>query len=223
MQFLLYIFLGPETRYIRKGVEHRGSPFTQEYFKFGRIDPTPLRLYDFVQPLSFFRHPCVLIPAVVYSMIFLFGSILVTVEIPQLFAEKFAFNAQELGLQYIGMIVGNVIGEQIGGFLSDRWMARRRKKMGNFVEPEYRLWLSYSGLILTIVGVVVFLVQTQNLPEMKYNVTPIIGAAIASAGVQLVTTVMVTYAVDCYREEAASVGVFITFVRQIWGFIGPFW
>ena len=34
---------------------------------------------------------------------------------------------------------------------------------------------------------------------------------------------MITYAVDCYREEAASVGVFITFVRQIWGFLGPFW
>ena len=37
------------------------------------------------------------------------------------------------------------------------------------------------------------------------------------------TTVFITYAVDCYKPEAASVGVFITFVRQIWGFIGPFW
>lgn len=43
------------------------------------------------------------------------------------------------------------------------------------------------------------------------------------AGNQIVTTVLITYAVDCYREEASSVGVFITFVRQIWGFIGPFW
>jgi hypothetical protein len=29
--------------------------------------------------------------------------------------------------------------------------------------------------------------------------------------------------VDCYPDEAGSIGVFITFVRQIWGFIGPFW
>lgn len=42
-------------------------------------------------------------------------------------------------------------------------------------------------------------------------------------GNQIITTVLVTYAVDCYRTDAASVGVFITFVRQIWGFIGPFW
>lgn len=156
-------------------------------------------------------------------MIFLFGSVLVTVEIPQLFGAKFHFNTQELGLQFIGMIIGSVIGEQIGGFLSDRWMATKRKKIATSPEPEFRLWLSYIGLVATVVGVVVFLVQIQRAPPMHYNVTPIVGAAIASAGNQIVTTVMVTYAVDCYREEAASVGVFITFVRQIWGFIGPFW
>lgn len=169
------------------------------------------------------RYASVFLPAISYSMIFLFGSIMVTIEIPQLFGEKFGFNTQQLGLQYIGMILGNVIGEQIGGFSSDRWMAWRRKRVGHLLEPEFRLWLSYFGHILTIVGVVVFLVQIENAKPMHWNVTPIVGAAIASAGVQIVTTVMVTYSVDCYREEAASVGVFITFVRQIWGFIGPFW
>jgi len=188
VQFIAYLFLGPETRYIRKGVEHRGSPFVQEFFTFKRIDPTPLTWYDFVQPLTFFRYTCVFVPAMAYSMIFLFGSILVTVEIPQLFGAKFHFNTQELGLQYIGMIIGNVIGEQIGGFLSDRWMGWRRKRVGHLLEPEFRLWLSYLGLVSTIVGVVVFLVQIENAKPLHWNVTPIIGAAIASAGVQLVTT-----------------------------------
>ena len=50
------------------------------------------------------------------------------------------------------------------------------------------------------------------------------GAGIAAAGNQIVTTVLITYAVDSHHpQEAGSVGVFITFVRQIWGFIGPFW
>jgi hypothetical protein len=89
--------------------------------------------------------------------------------------------------------------------------------------PEFRLWLSYIGYLLTIIGVVAFLVQIQIAPTLHWNVTPIIGAGIAGAGNQIVTTVLITYAVDCYREEAASVGVFITFVRQMWGFIGPFW
>jgi hypothetical protein len=156
-------------------------------------------------------------------MIFLFGSIIITVEVPQLFGAKFDFNTQELGLQFLGPVIGSIIGEQIGGWSSDWWMGYRKKKTGQSPEPEFRLWLSYLGEITTIVGVIVFLVQLQRAPAMQWNVTPVVGAAIAAAGNQIVTTVLVTYAVDCYREEAASVGVFITFVRQTWGFIGPFW
>jgi hypothetical protein len=43
VQFILYIFLGPETRYLRRGVQHTGSEFKQEFFTFKRIDPTPLK------------------------------------------------------------------------------------------------------------------------------------------------------------------------------------
>ncbi|KAI6840470.1 hypothetical protein KC342_g2873 [Hortaea werneckii] len=120
-------------------------------------------------------------------------------------------------------IIGFVLGEQIGGFSSDKWMGYRKKCIGKTLEPEFRLWLSYLGITCTIVGIAVFLIQLERAPELHWNVTPLVGAAIAAAGNQIVTTVMVTYAVDCYREEAASVGVQITFVRQIWGFIGPSW
>jgi hypothetical protein len=218
-----YFFFGPETRYIRTGVNHTGSDFKQEYFNFRRIDPRPLTIRDFIHPLGLWRKACIMIPAVAYAMTFLFGSVLITVELPQLFGEKFGFNAQELGLQFLGLIIGSVIGEQLGGFLSDYWMNRRARKLGKRPEPEYRLWLSYSGFILTIVGIVVFLVQTQNAQALDWNITPVIGIAIAGVGNQLVTTVLITYAVDCHQEESASIGVFITFVRQIWGFIGPFW
>lgn len=218
----MYLFFGPETRYLRKGVEHHGSSFKQEYFTFKRIDPTPLRAWDFIQPLSMVKYASVVIPACAYSMVFLFGSILITVEIPQLFQEQFGFNAQQLGLQFIGIIVGSIIGEQLGGVLSDRWMKMREKKIHAKPAPEFRLWLSYIGFVLTIVGLFVFLIRTEQAGT-HWNITPIIGAAIGAGGNQIVTTVMITYAVDCHQLEAASIGVFITFVRQMWGFIRPFW
>lgn len=165
-----------------------------------------------------------MIPAVAYSMVFLFASVLTTVEIPQLFAQKFGFNPQQLGLQFIAIIIGSIIGEQIGGYASDYWMGRREKKMeGRRPAPEFRLWLSYIGYLLAVCGVVVFLVRIQQAPVGHWNVTPVVGAGIAAAGNQIVTTVLITYAVDCYPDEAGSIGVFITFVRQVWGFIGPFW
>jgi hypothetical protein len=218
----LYAIFGPETRFIRKGVAHEGSSLKQEYFNFHRIDPTPISFWEFFQPLRLGRLATVSIPAAAYAMIFLFGSVMVTVEIPQLFGPKFHFNPAQLGLQFLGVIIGSFIGEQFGGVFSDYFMNRRTR---NTVRPapEYRLWLSYTGYILTITGVVVFLVRIDEAPALHWNVTPIVGAAIAGAGNQVVTTVLITYAIDCHPEESSSVGVFITFVRQIWGFIGPFW
>lgn len=148
-------------------------------------------------------------------MIFLFGSILISVEIPQLFGEEFHFNAQQLGLQFIGMIVGSLIGAELGGSLSDFWMNRRKRKTNMTPRTDFRLWLSFPGYLLTICGVFIFLARLEQAPALQWNVTPIIGAAIAAVGNQIFTTVLVTYAVDCYREEAASVGVFITLVRQL--------
>lgn len=164
-----------------------------------------------------------MIPAVAYSMVFLFSSVLASVELPTLFIPKFGFNPQQLGLQFLSLIIGSLIGEQLSGPLSDFWMNRRARALGRRPPPEYRLWLSYAGFILTIVGIIVFLVQTENAEDGKWNVTPIVGVAISSAGNQIVTTVLITYAVDCYHRSSSSVGVFITFVRQTWGFIGPFW
>lgn len=191
---------------------------------FRRIDPAPLTLSTFLHPLTLVAYPAVTLPAVAYSMVFLWGGVMITFEIPQIFPEQFGFNAQQVGLQYIGVIIGTILGEQVGGISSDKWMLARQRRLqdSSHVAPEYRLWLSYAGYALTICGVAVFLVQIDRAGE-TWNVTPIVGAAIAAAGNQIVTTVLITYAVDCHSDQAASIGVYVTLVRQCWGFIGPFW
>ncbi|KAI9708830.1 MAG: hypothetical protein M1820_003785 [Bogoriella megaspora] len=223
IQFLTYLFLGPETRYMRLNAPHHQSAFKQQYLTLQRIDPHPLNPLEFIQPLFLARHAAILIPTISYSIVFGFASVLLTVEIPQLFLPKFGFNPQQIGLQFLGMIIGSIIGEQLSGRLSDWFIRARERKVGRPPQPEYRLWLSYAGFLLAMVGVVVFGVRTQQAAPMHWNVTPIVGIAIAAAGNQIVTTVLVTYAVDCHQEHAASIGVFVNVVRSTWGFIGPFW
>jgi hypothetical protein len=168
-----------------------------------------------------FAYPNVLLPTIAYSVIFNFSSVLLTVEIPQLFTPKYGFNAQQIGLQFIGMIVGSVLGEQLGGRGSDLFMSRSARKSGSkALQPERRIWLCYPGFLTVIIGIIVFFVQVQNLSH--YNVSPIVGIWISAFGNQIITTVLVTYAVDCHPEHAASVGVFINLVRSTWGFIGEF-
>lgn len=138
-----------------------------------------------------------------------------TVEIPQIFLPKFEFNPQQIGLQFLGIIVGSVLGEQMAGPLSDVWMDRAARHNGSIrPPPEFRLWLSWLGFLLTIVGLIVFGVRTQQAVPMHWNVTPIVGLAIASVGNQIVTTVLVTYAVDCHPESSSSIGVFVNLIRS---------
>ncbi|KAF7716597.1 MFS-type Multidrug transporter [Penicillium ucsense] len=223
VQAILYLFFGPETRYIGVDVQSESSAFKREYLSLGRIDPTPIKVSEFYHPLTLFTNIPVLLATVAYAMVFLFGSVLNSVEVPQLLQQKFELNAQQLGLQFLGLIIGTILGEQLGGFMSDMWMKSRSRKIGRKPEPEYRLWLSYIGFLLTIAGMVVFLVCTEQATAGQWNVKPVVGTGIAAFGNQVVTTVMTTYAVDTYPQDAGSVGVFINFVRSTWGFIGPFW
>ncbi|KAL2821759.1 major facilitator superfamily domain-containing protein [Aspergillus cavernicola] len=223
VQFILYLFFGPETRYIGSNEDPKEPAWKREYVQIRRIDPTPIHWTEFIKPLGLSLRPCVMIPACAYSMIFLLSNILATVEVPSLLQEKFGLNAEQLGLQFLGPIIGSLIGEQLGGRTSDLWMNMRAKRSHRSPEPEYRLWLSYFGYACSIIGIIVFLVCTQQAKQGQWNVSPIIGMAIGAAGNQLVTTILITYAVDSHPEDASSVGVCITFVRQIWGFLGPFW
>ncbi|KAL1587358.1 hypothetical protein WHR41_03839 [Cladosporium halotolerans] len=223
VQFITYLFLGPETLYMRNAVRHNVSAFKQEYLNFKRIDPTPFKPFEFIQPLFLFRYSSIWVPTIAYSIVFGFCSVLLTVEIPQLFLPKFELNPQELGLQFLGILIGLVIGEQVGGRISDLWMNKRTQKLGRRPAPEYRLWLSYIGFVLAMVGLIVFSVRLQQAKQGVWNITPVIGIAISAVGNQIVTTVLVTYAIDSYVEHSSSIGVFINVVRSTWGFIGPFW
>lgn len=147
---------------------------------------------------------------------------LLTVEIPQLFVPKFAFNSQQIGLQFLGIIIGSIIGEQVGGRLSDFWMRRVGGRKNTAVSPEFRLWLVYGGFLLAMVGLIVFGVRFEQAKLDHWNVTPIIGIAIAAVGNQIVTTVLVTYAIDCHVEHSGSVGSFVNIVRQTWYVVALF-
>ena len=88
---------------------------------------------------------------------------------------------------------------------------------------EDRIWISYFGYVLAVVGLIVFGVQTQNARQGHWNVTPLVGLCLTSLGNQVVTTTMITYAIDSDTANATHISLFITFLRQVIGFVGPFY
>ena len=227
IQFVLYLLLSPETIYLRNTPKPTSEKSTswRKYVTINSIGTATISPHDFGTPFSLFMFPAIFIPAAAYSIIFGFCSVLLTVEIPQIFIPKWSFDPEQIGLQFLSLIIGSIIGEQLSGRGSDYWMRQERARLGpsRRVRPEHRIWLSYVGFLASIVGLVVFCVQVNNVSADRYNITPLVGIAIAAFGNQVVTTVLVTFAVDSHPEHSASIGVFINLVRNTWGFISPFW
>ncbi|KAL2849300.1 major facilitator superfamily domain-containing protein [Aspergillus pseudodeflectus] len=234
VQLALYVAIGEETLYIPPGQQRKPNETVKRGFftKFipRRIDPRPLRPREFIEPLFLSRHPRILIPAVAHAVVFCYANIALIVEMPIVFGEKFHFTAQQIGLQFIAIIIGCVLGEQVSGPVSDWFLVALKRRRGrNLKEGEGenvrdadRLWLSYIGYVTVVAGLLVWGVQLEKA-DRTWNVTPCVGAAIASFGNQVVTTILIAFAVDSYKERATDVGVCINLYRQVYGFIGPFY
>ncbi|EIN08318.1 MFS general substrate transporter [Punctularia strigosozonata HHB-11173 SS5] len=239
--FFGYILFGFETLYMRvprslssdedqervaSALHDHGqsnSRWYSKYATFHRIDSRPVRPFEFVYPLLMARRPVVLLPTIAYTIVFAYAGVFITVLVPQFFQLKFNLNASQVGLQFISLIVGAVLGEQLAGWGSDRlvrWRAERARNRGNGDrEPEMRLLASYPGFVLATAGLAVWGVQLQNAPPGKWNVTPDVGGGIAYFGLQLVTTPLYAYCLESYQADAAAIS---SFMLVAFGFTVPF-
>lgn len=77
-----------------------------QYLRIRRIITEPLGIRDFVLPFVLLGDPRVLLTVVSYSIIFNFVLVLLTVEIPVLFAVLFHLGPQQVGINFLGLLVG---------------------------------------------------------------------------------------------------------------------
>lgn len=66
-------------------------------------------------------------------------------------------------------------------------------------------------------------VYLDKVKENRWIITPLIGAAIAAPGNNIVATVLTAFAIDSSPEFAPDIGLYLNLVRQIFGFLGPFY
>jgi hypothetical protein len=122
VEFILYVIFSAETRYTSQPGSSSSSSSSssdgkkeisikKQYFSSSRIDSTPMTVAKFRCPFKMLKYMTILIPIYAHTMIFNLSAAMLTVEIPQLFALRFGLNAQQIGLQFIGIVVGAIVGE----------------------------------------------------------------------------------------------------------------
>lgn len=224
LQAIFYLVFGAETLYSTEYGPQASEPEQHGPLRNfisalapRRLDTRPIKLQDFISPFKLAMNYRVLIAALATAITFCYGNIVFVVEMPLTFGEKFDLNAQETGYQFVSVIIGCLIGEQISGPMSDYFMKVYGKRKGR-TRPANRLWLTYIGFLTIIAGLLIWGFQLER--ATSWNITPCVGIAIASFGNQIQSTILTAYAIDTCPERSASIGVFFNTIRLLYGFVG---
>ncbi|KAF8208584.1 MFS multidrug transporter [Mycena galopus ATCC 62051] len=197
--FFAHLCFAPETLYLNRRSGRRGW---RSYFAFKVYDSRPITLKDVGRPLVMIFRPIVFLSALAYSITFSYTNVLMTNLIPQVFGEKFHLGPGQMSLQFISLLIGGVLGEQLAGYGSDLISNWRTKRAGGRRVPEFRLTLAFPGFLIAIVGVVGYRICNSDLRR--------------AGG-------CVTYAIESYSSETVDVSAFFAFMRQLYAFTAPFY
>ena len=158
-----------------------------------------------------------MMPVIAYVMAFSYAAVGLIITVP-LAGEKFHLTPQGIGLQFLGFIVGYTLGELLIGRGSDLWMKHCTARRGGIRVIEDRLWLAYVGTGFIIIGLIVWGVTLEKAPD-HWVILPNIGMALDAFGVQMVTTVLITYALDVNPAAAGETGLALNLLRQEYAFV----
>ncbi|KAI1135951.1 bicyclomycin resistance protein [Hypoxylon sp. FL0543] len=188
-----------------------------DYFKRGII--RPFRML-FLSPIVAITS---LYMAVTYGYLYLMFT-----TITEVFQEYYHFSTSTVGLAFLGLGVGSMIGILLFSGTSDKYIQRRAAKadaaaqasggakMG--MKPEYRLPLLPLGAVLIPAGLFIY---GWTASYKVHWIAPIIGTAVVGVGNLIVFMSIQMYLVDTFTIYAASAIACNTVVRSLAGAVLP--
>ncbi|EFR02170.1 hypothetical protein MGYG_05173 [Nannizzia gypsea CBS 118893] len=223
VQLLGFIFTCPETSYQHRQNSGLGAYRPSELMRLPKPLPNQLSIRSLIEPILLLQSPHLALIAFAYGVTFAITSPGIAVILPLALKKFYGFDATAQGLFFLGPLVGVLLGERLAGPGSD-WAMNRERRRANRANDrerlESRLFVGLPGYVMAIAGVVIFGVTLQS---RTHWIAPCIGFGISNFGLQLVTTPLKTYCVDCYSSHSPSVLQLINVIRQTVSFTVPFW
>jgi hypothetical protein len=157
----------------------------------------------------------------------------ISITLSQIFsAPPYNFSVTSVGLTNLSSFVASVLGTALAGPLIDGVVRRMSLRNGgtfgndpipfNIIvskassEPEFRLPIMITYLLFTATG---FFAWGQAAYALSpWEVPVIVGLGLINFGIQLGTTGVVSYVVDCHREKAGEAFAAMNFVKNLFAF-----
>ncbi len=136
--------------------------------------------------------------------------------IASVFEDSYGISSRNVGLVYMGIGLGQIMGVTFFGFFSDRLLKRWAK--GGELKPELRLPLIWPGAFFIPGGLFIYGWSTQY---KVHWIVPIIGTVFVGAGMEMILMPTSLYLVDAYTTYAASAMAANTVFRSLGGAVLP--
>ncbi|KAH8725828.1 benomyl/methotrexate resistance protein [Phaeosphaeriaceae sp. PMI808] len=181
-------------------------------------DRTPSQIFTrgIIRPLRLlFLSPIVSILSVYVGVVYGFMYLLFTT-FPLVFQAQYGFNTGEIGLTYLGLGIGSVLGLGIAGFVTDK-IYRKQAARGP-VKPEYRIVPLIPCALTIPIGLFLY---GWSAHYKTHWVVPELGTVILGIGINVLIMCVATYFIDAYPRFEASATAAATAVRSLIGALVP--
>ncbi|MCJ1268777.1 hypothetical protein MMC22_008665 [Lobaria immixta] len=176
-----------------------------DLFKLSIVRPAKMLIFSpIVLALSTFM-------AVVYGYLYLLFT-----TITEVFEDEYHFSQGSVGLTYLGIGLGSLVGVFVFGIASDRIV--KSKSASGEMKPEYRLPPMIPGSFAVPIGLLIY---GWSADKGVHWFVPIFGTSLVGLGILATFMPIQTYLVDAYTIHAASALAANTVFRSLVGALLP--
>jgi len=188
-------------------------------FRMNMIPGRRLHAGDFLHTFRMLKYPSVVFPFMYYMWAWTFVNVMPAISLAAIYTKYYGLASGTIGLCLgVSLTVGSVIGEFFAGRASDYLMYRLARRNNNIRIPEYRLYLCTLSAIFMPVGIIIF---GCTVGRTGY-VTPLVGLAVGTFGLQIASTCLYSYISDCYKPQTPESGVLFNLSRGLSFIVGYF-
>ncbi|KAI1314110.1 cycloheximide resistance protein [Xylaria venustula] len=218
------VILNRKTERLRK---ETGNELLRSKLDIG-LSPSDFFKRSAIRPVKMFiKSPVVCIMALYTALTYGYLYLQFTT-MTEVFQGQYGFSTQLVGLSFLGLGVGSLLGVIIYSATSDKYISKKAAEADKLAEetgtekqgmkPEYRLPLLPVGAICIPIGLFIYGWPAQY---KVHWIVPIIGTGFTGIGNILIFFSIQTYLVDAFTVYAASALASNTIIRSIAGGVLP--
>lgn len=196
----------------RRGYIKRLYPFSNME---GR--PSTIRMFQsMILPLPIIlQFPNVAWAGLIYGINLSWYNVLNATASPVLSAPPYSWSTSQVGLIYLGPIIGAALGCIWSGVIADRLTLMLTRRNRGIREPEQRLWPLALSAILSCAGLIIWGVGAQHNVSWPGLA---IGLGILTFSVVTGGSIALSYNVDCFKDISGMSTTSVIIIRNTLGF-----